>query len=104
MHIGAPSMLGIGVAAAQQRSSGIVVRDVLAGAPAAQSGLVRGDVIQSLDGVALNNATALTNVLDRHYPGDVVELVWVDQSGQQRTAKVTLGAGPDGSRERTNNR
>jgi S1-C subfamily serine protease len=96
VHIGAPAMLGIGVAAAQQRASGIVVRDVLGGTPAAQSGLVRGDVIMSLDGVPLNNATALTSVLDRHYPGDVVDLVWLDRTGEQRTAKVTLGAGPDG--------
>ena len=31
-------------------------------------------------------------MLDRHYPGDSVDLVWQDRSGQQRTAKVTLAA------------
>jgi serine protease Do len=97
VHIGAPAMLGIGVGANRQRtSSGVVVRDVLHGTPAEQAGLSRGDVIISLDGVPLNNATALTSVLDRHYPGDVVDVVWQNGSGQQRTTKVTLGVGPSG--------
>jgi serine protease Do len=96
VHIGAPAMLGIGVGTAQQSGTGVVVRDVLSGTPAEQSGLVRGDVIISLDGVALNSATTLTAVLDRHYPGDAVDLVWQDRTGRQRTAKVSLAAGPDG--------
>jgi serine protease Do len=96
VHIGAPAMLGIGVGTAQQNGSGVVVRDVLSGTPAEQSGLARGDVIISLDGAALNNATMLTAVLDRHYPGDAVDLVWQDRTGHQRTAKVTLAAGPGG--------
>ena len=95
VHIGAPAMLGIGVATAQQNGPGVVVRDVLSGTPAQQSGLVRGDVIISLDGVPLNNATQLTGVLDRHYPGDTVDLVWQDRSGQH-AAKVALAAGPVG--------
>ena len=39
-----------------------------------------------------NSATALTDVLDRHYPGDVVDLVWIDRTGQQLTGKATLGS------------
>ncbi len=96
VHIGAPAMLGIGVGTAQQSGSGVVVRDVLSGTPAEQSGLVRGDVITSLDGVTLNDATTLTAILDRHYPGDAVDLVWQDRTGHQRTVKLTLAAGPDG--------
>jgi S1-C subfamily serine protease len=96
VHIGAPAMLGIGVGTARQSGSGVVVRDVLSGTPAEQSGLVRGDVIISLDTVPLNNATTLTAVLDRHYPGDAVDLVWQDRTGHQRTAKVPLAAGPVG--------
>ncbi|MBV9514706.1 MAG: trypsin-like peptidase domain-containing protein [Mycobacteriaceae bacterium] len=97
VHIGPPAMLGIGVGVGQQRTSGgVVVRDVLPGTPAEQTGLHQGDVIISLDGVALTDATALTSVLDRHYPGDAVDLVWQDRTGQQRSAKVTLGTGPGG--------
>ncbi len=96
VHIGPPAMLGIGVGTAQQRGSGVVVRDVLSGTPAEQSGLVRGDVILSLGGAPLDSATALTAVLDRHYPGDAVDLVWQDRTGQQHTAKLTLAPGPGG--------
>jgi len=98
VHVGAPAMLGIGVGVSQQSdtSGGVVVRDVLSGTPAEQTGLRRGDVLLSINGIPLNNATALTSALDRHYPGDVVDLVWQDRTGQQRTAKVTLAAGPDG--------
>ncbi len=97
VHIGAPAMLGIGVGTAQQRpSGGVTVRDVLAGTPAEQAGLRRGDVIISLDGVPLDNATALTSTLDRHSPGDVVDVVWQDGTGQQRAVKVALAKGPDG--------
>ncbi|HZQ30413.1 MAG TPA: trypsin-like peptidase domain-containing protein [Mycobacterium sp.] len=96
VHIGPPAMLGIGVATAQQRSKGVVVRDVIRGTPAEQAGLTRGDVITSLDGVALDNATTLTAVLDRHYPGDVIDMTWVDATGQQRIGKVQLATGPHG--------
>lgn len=96
VHIGAPAMLGIGVATAQQGPTGVTVRDVLVGTPAEQAGLRRGDVLLSLDGVPLTDATTLTSVLDRHYPGDTVDLVWQDRTGQQRATKVTLAPGPDG--------
>jgi serine protease Do len=97
VHIGPPAMLGIGVGTNQQAGSGgVVVRDVLRGTPAEQAGLHRGDVIISLDGVELTNATVLTSVLDRHYPGDVVNVVWQDQTAQQRAAKLTLAGGPGG--------
>jgi serine protease Do len=96
VHIGAPAMLGIGVATNQRTSDGVVVRDVLPGTPAEQAGLSRGDVITTLDGTALRNATTLTSVLDRRYPGDVIDMTWLDRSNQQRVTKVTLAAGPSG--------
>jgi S1-C subfamily serine protease len=70
------------------------VRDVLLGGPAAQAGLAVGDVLMVLDGTSLDSATTLTYVLDRHYPGDVVDLTWIDRSGQERTGKATLVSGP----------
>jgi serine protease Do len=33
-------------------------------------------------------------VLDRRYPGDVIDLVWIDAAGQERTGKATLTPGP----------
>ena len=94
VHIGVPTVLGVGVRTAPQQGTGIVIQDVLAGGPAEAAGLIRGDVLTSLDGTVLDSARTLTLVLDRHYPGDVVDLTWLSPDGQQLTGKATLAAGP----------
>jgi serine protease Do len=90
VHIGPPVLLGVGVRTAQQRGSGVFVAEVLRGGPAEQAGLAGGDIITMIDGTPLDSATTLTYVLDSHYPGDVINLTWVDGSGQERTGKATL--------------
>ena len=94
VHIGQPTLLGVGVGTQPRNGGGIIVRDVMVGGPAAQAGLAIGDVLTNLDGTNLDSATTLTYVLDRHYPGDVVDLTWIDRSGQQRTGKAALVSGP----------
>ncbi len=94
VHIGQPVLLGVGIGTQPRRESGIIVRDVMMDGPAAQAGVAIGDIITVLDGSPVDSATALTYVLDRHYPGDVVDLTWIDRSGQQRTGKATLVSGP----------
>jgi S1-C subfamily serine protease len=94
VHIGPPVLLGVGVSAQPRRAPGIIVRDVMRGGPADQAGVAIGDVITVLDGTSLDSATTLTEVLDRHYPGDVLDLTWIDRSGQQRSGKATLVPGP----------
>lgn len=94
VHIGQPTLLGVGVGTQQRSGGGIIVRDVVVGGPAAQAGVAIGDVLTTLDGTQLDSATTLTAVLDRHYPGDVVDLTWIDRSGQQRTGKAPLVSGP----------
>ena len=37
-------------------------------------------MLTALDGTPLDSATTLTYVLDRHYPGDVLDLTWIDGS------------------------
>ncbi len=90
VHIGPPVLLGVGVRTAPQRGPGVVVAEVLRGGPAEQAGLLDGDILTVMDGTPLDSATTLTYVLDRHYPGDVVDLTWIDISGQERTGKATL--------------
>ena len=94
VHIGPPTLLGVGVAAGDQGAQvpGVVIREALRGGPAQAAGLVDGDVLTTIDGAPLDSATALTRLLDRHYPGDVIDLTWIDRSGQQRTGKATLGS------------
>jgi serine protease Do len=95
VHIGPPTLLGVGVSGGDQNQDlpGVLLREVLRGGPAQRAGLLDGDVLLSIDGVQLNSATALTGVLDRHYPGDVVDLAWIDRGGQQRNGKATLSSG-----------
>jgi serine protease Do len=90
VHIGPPVLLGVGVRTTPRNEPGVLVADVLQGGPAQAAGLVSGDILTTLDGTPLDTATTLTSVLDRHYPGDVIDLTWIDGSGQQRTGKVAL--------------
>jgi serine protease Do len=94
VHVGAPTMLGVGVRSAPRRGGGVIIQDVMRGGPAEAAGLVPGDLLTTLDGTAMDSARTLTLVLDRHYPGDVIDLAWQDASGTQRTGKATLAAGP----------
>lgn len=94
VHIGPPTMLGVGVRTAQRQSRGVIVQDVIPGGPAEAAGLVPGDLLTNIDDTPLDSARTLTLVLDRHYPGDVIGLTWLDQAGQPRTGKATLAAGP----------
>ncbi|MGE2837064.1 S1C family serine protease [Mycobacterium sp. SMC-4] len=94
VHIGPPTLLGVGVRTAPRDTPGVVIQEVLRGGPAEQAGLLGGDLLVVLDGVTLDSATTLTTVLDRRYPGDVVDLTWIDRAGQTRTGKAALTAGP----------
>jgi serine protease Do len=95
VHIGPPTLLGVGVSTREQDASlpGVVIHEVLFGGPAQRAGLADGDVLLSIDGVSIHSAAVLTSVLDKHYQGDVVDLVWLDAAGAQRTAKAPLTAG-----------
>jgi serine protease Do len=93
VHIGPPALLGVGVRTADRDAPGVVIQEVLRGGPAEAAGLLGGDVLTMVDGTPLNSATELTNALDRQYPGDVVDLTWIDRSGEQRTGKATLAPG-----------
>lgn len=94
VHIGPPTLLGVGVNGRSQSESlpGVILFEVLRGGPAEQAGLRDGDVLLSIDGAPVNSANELTDVLDRHYPGDVVDLVWIDRAGEQLTGKAALSS------------
>jgi S1-C subfamily serine protease len=56
--------------------------------------MVAGDVITSVDGQSVSSPTALANLLQTDHPGEVVKVVWVDGSGRQHSADVSLTTGP----------
>ena len=96
VHIGPTALLGVRVESAESLGSGrgVLVTGVVAGSPADRAGLVPDDVITAIDWRAVGSPQALTALILRRRPGDTVRLTWMDASGGQRTAKVTLASGP----------
>jgi S1-C subfamily serine protease len=95
VHIGATAQLGVEVSSSQSVSGAQIV-SVVPGTPAQSAGLVTDDTITSLDGATVDSATTLTNLMDRHHPGQWATVGWVDQFGQSSSATVTLATGPAG--------
>lgn len=97
VHMGDTAFIGVGIADAKDGgNTGAVVRQVLPGTPAGGIGIASGDVIVGVDGVTINTATDLSNVMDAHRPGDTIVLNWIDREGAPQNASVVLGAGPVG--------
>jgi S1-C subfamily serine protease len=63
----APTRLG--VTAALSATGDIAVQDVVPDSPAAQSGLLTGDIIRSVDAVAVADLKSLTDAVARHVVG-----------------------------------
>jgi serine protease Do len=72
------------------RITGAQVKSVEDGSPAQLAGLRPGDVVTSLDGRPINNATELTAELAQHKPGDRVTLSIV-RKGARQDITVELG-------------
>ena len=72
-------------------SAGAAVVDVVAGGGAAGAGVTAGSLITGLDGKTVNSGAALTQLLDRCYPGGSATIAWTDASGTPHTATITLG-------------
>jgi len=75
------------------QTSGAYLSTVQAGSPAAQAGLLAGDVITTIDGQTLDETTTLQSVLTQHKPGDRVPMQVIHAtSTQEVTITVTLGS------------
>ncbi len=70
--------------------SGIVIASVMPESPAAEAGVVRGDILLEIDDKALERPADLERHLDELEPGDEVELK-VLHGDDLRTLKATLG-------------
>jgi S1-C subfamily serine protease len=97
VHIGTTAFMGVSVESAAQGGevgSGALIAQTVTGGPADQAGLVAGDVIVSFDGQTVDSPTTLGPLVLKHVPGDSVQVVYLDQFGNQQTVTVTLGSGP----------
>ncbi len=92
VHIGPTAFLGLGVT--DNGGNGARVQRVVGSGPAAAAGISPGDVITSVNGVAINGATAMTDVLVPHHPGDTIAVTVRSTSGEVRTQNITLTDGP----------
>ncbi|WP_460700717.1 S1C family serine protease [Nocardia thraciensis] len=94
VHVGPSAFLGITVSDAD--GQGALVRDIVRGGPAAELGVAPGSVITDIDGDRIDSANALIATMDKHHPGDNVNLTWTDRTGRTQTGKIELAQGPVG--------
>jgi S1-C subfamily serine protease len=87
VHIGATAFLGI-------RVQGTTVADVVRGSPAQVAGLKPGDVIRSIGGKRVTGEAGITSAVLAYKPGQVVRIVYIDETGLSQTARVRLATGP----------
>ena len=83
------------IAAANELSvdQGVYLREVVAGGPAGEAGLRRGDIMTAIGGVRLDDDHPFINVLLQHAPGDTLAVTyWRD--GKTAQAEVRLGERP----------
>jgi putative serine protease PepD len=72
---------------------GSLVAGVVSGGPASRAGIHTGDVIQSIDGVDLNNGMTLGGALQVHSAGDQVKFA-IKRNGSLNDIGVQLAAQP----------
>jgi S1-C subfamily serine protease len=92
VHIGPTAFLGLGVT--DNGGNGARIERVVGTGPASGAGLAPGDIILGVDNFPINGATAITDALVPHHPGDTIALHWRTRGGEDRTSSVTLADGP----------
>ncbi|HEX2911329.1 MAG TPA: trypsin-like peptidase domain-containing protein [Chloroflexia bacterium] len=75
-------------------NSGILIRQVGPGTPAAQAGWKAGDTLTELDGTQITSLQDLQGVLNKHKPGDSVSFTVVTPQGQNQKGNITFGQPP----------
>ena len=98
IHLGDTAFIGVGIADAPRLGGppGAIVRQVLPDTPASQAGLFGGDLITAVDGMPVNSAADLSNLMDQRRPGDTIMLSWIDRGGIPHTVPLVLAKGPVG--------
>jgi S1-C subfamily serine protease len=80
---------GLAEALDMKENSGVLVRQVEEGSPAAAAGLRPGDIVVKFDGEAVTNPAELRREVRRHDAGEEVKVEYL-RGGKSGSAKVTL--------------
>jgi serine protease Do len=76
-----------------KQTQGALVAEALADGPAAKAGVTSGDIITSVDGAPIKDASALSKTISRTAPGTPIKLS-VLREGTERSIAVALGELP----------
>ncbi|OAV45397.1 hypothetical protein A3850_013240 [Lewinella sp. 4G2] len=76
--------------AGMQRAKGVILKRLIAGEAAMRSGLEVGDILLSIDGISVQSAQQMQEVLSRYEPGASVRLAYW-RAKRNRSVRVTLG-------------
>ena len=88
----APEMPALGIAMGERRGiKGVVVVRLTPESPSAAAGIRAGDVIESLDGRSIEDASKLLQVLAKQRPGDKIKL-GVDRDGESLEMEIVLSS------------
>jgi S1-C subfamily serine protease len=88
-----PGYLGVMADDRQEQGRGIRVLDLLAGGPAAQGGLLAGDLITAINGQNVRTMDDLARAFERQPAGTKLSIT-VNREGADRTLEITLGRRP----------
>jgi serine protease Do len=91
---GQPVTSAIAASLGLPRPGGVLIKDVFAGGPLARAGVREGDVVQSMDGVAVDDMQSLNYRTATHRAGDSVKMR-VATGKNVRDVTVTLALPPE---------
>ena len=91
VHVGPTAFLGVRLANVAHEAK---IASVVAGKPADLTGLVKGDVITSLNGAKISSVTDVRTTVLSLVPGKTVSIGWTDTSDTPHTSTITPISGP----------
>jgi S1-C subfamily serine protease len=91
VHVGPTAFLGVEL---KDVSGGAKIWSIVADKPAAAAGLVKGDVITSLNGATISSVADVRTTVLSLVPGRAVPIGWTDTNGTAQTGTITPVSGP----------
>lgn len=90
---GGPAWLGVELAMRGPDLPGVLVRSVVPGSPAERAGILKGDVITSLDGQGVGRPAEVVSAVAAHRAGDRLAIA-LSRANQERLLAAVLEAQP----------